>query len=236
MADDMTEPTNSNEPNDSAANDTAAADDKVHVQIVLDRSGSMDAIAAATVDALNGFLAKQRKHPGMLRLSLADFDSQEPFRVAIDAIPIAEVVDLTNDDFDPRGGTPLFDAIGLAVERCDARVAADESEDQVLVILTDGLENASSDFTGPAVSTLLDARQEAGWTVLYLGANQDAFAVGADLGMAGGNVRDFVADDAGIKLAMARTAEAVLDHRSRSRSDRRTLNRDLFDRTERPES
>ena len=76
----------------------ADADDVVHVQIVLDRSGSMRPIAAATIDALNGFLAKQRAHSGMLRLSLVDFDSREPFRIVIDAVPIAEVMDLTEAD------------------------------------------------------------------------------------------------------------------------------------------
>lgn len=205
---------------------------KVHVQIVLDRSGSMGPIAAATIDALNGFLAKQRKAPGQLRLSLADFDSQEPFRVAIDAVPIAEVVDLTSADFDPRGGTPLFDAIGLAVERCDARVAGDAAEDQVLVVLTDGLENASSDFSGPQVSKLLDQRQEQGWAVLYLGANQDAFAVGESLNLSAGNVRDFVADADGIGQAMDRAADAVVYSRMLDASERRSRNLDLFDRSE----
>ncbi len=76
--------------------------DTVHVQIVLDRSGSMDPIAAATIDGLNGFLAKQRKLPSMLRLSLADFDSQEPFRVVAEAIPIAEMRDLTEQPSAPR--------------------------------------------------------------------------------------------------------------------------------------
>lgn len=203
--------------------------DTVHVQIVLDRSGSMRPIAAATIDGLNGFLAKQRAQPGMLRLSLADFDSQEPFRVVLDALPIAEVLDLTEADFEPRGGTPLLDAIGRAVERIDTRVASEHDEDQVLVILTDGHENASTDYAGQVIADLLDARQEAGWTVLFLGANQDAFATGNELNMKQGNVRDFEASPDGIMNAMAMMSTAMVDHRSRSKAERRQHKDDLFD-------
>jgi Mg-chelatase subunit ChlD len=217
---------------DETAKTTPTSDDVVHVQIVLDRSGSMAPIAAATVDALNGLLAKQRAHPGLARLSLADFDSQEPFRVVIDAVPIAEVLDLDEADFQPRGGTPLFDAIGRAVERCDVRAAESPDEDQVLVVITDGHENASTDYTGPAVSNLLDVRQESGWSVLFLGANQDSFATADALKMKQGNVRDFDATPQGIHDAVDLAATAVYDQRTRSKPERRAAKDMLLDEAE----
>lgn len=197
------------------------ATDDVHVQIVLDRSGSMGSIAAATIDAVNGFFAKQRVHPGMLRLSLADFDSQEPFRTVIDGVPISEVLDLTESDYRPRGGTPLLDAIGRAVERLDARAAQLPDEDQVLVILTDGYENASTDYTHARIARLLEARQEAGWAVLFLGANQDSFATGGRMNMRQGNTRNFQASADGVRQAMAQTSEAMLKHRRMEKENRR---------------
>ncbi len=212
-------------PSGSAAGDNGS----VHVQIVLDRSGSMEPIALATVDAINGFLSKQRKEAGVLRITLADFDSQEPFRIVADAIPIAEMLDLTPADYDPRGGTPLFDAIGLAVERCEARSAADAEEDQLLVIITDGHENASTDFTSEQIAKLLEAKQEEGWTILFLGANQDSFATGQGMNMRGGNVRDFTPDAPGIKNALLLTSDAVSSHRGRSRSERVLRKDKLFD-------
>jgi Mg-chelatase subunit ChlD len=218
----------SNTPNDQTADKGA-----VHVQMVLDRSGSMHPIAAATVDAINGFLAKQRKQPGVLRITLADFDSQEPFRIVADAIPIAEMMDLTPADYQPRGGTPLLDAIGLAVERCEARAVADSQEDQVLVIITDGHENASTDFTGQQIAKLLEAKQEEDWTVLFLGANQDSFATGAGINLREGNVRDFSADASGIKDALLLTSDAVSTHRSRGREERARRKDTLFDETDR---
>ncbi len=207
----------------------AEADDVVHVQIVLDRSGSMNPIAAATIDALNGFLAKQRAHPGILRLSLVDFDSREPFRIVIEGVPIAEVMDLTEADYQPRGGTPLLDAIGRSVERLDARVAELPDEDQVLVIITDGHENASTDYTAADIAQLLEARQEAGWTVLFLGANQDSFSTGDTMNMRRGNVRDFDASVDGVQSAMNLAADAVTAHRSRGRTERRSRKDELFD-------
>ncbi len=207
-----------------------AADDlHMHVQIVLDRSGSMGPIAAATVDSINGFLSKQRKQPGVMRISLADFDSQEPFRIVTDAIPIAEMMDLSPDDYDPRGGTPLLDAIGLAIERCTARTVADPDEDQMLVVITDGAENASSDFTHEQIARMVEAKQEEGWAILFLGANQDSFATGRELNLRAGNVRVFNADEPGIRDAMARASDAVSAQRSRSRSERAEHRHTLLD-------
>jgi len=161
-------------PNRSTPNGPAAEDSTMHVQIILDRSGSMKPIALATVDAINGFLSKQRKQPRHLRISLVDFDSREPFRIVTDAIRIAEIMDLAPSDYDPRGGTPLLDAIGLGIDRCSARVAADPTEDQLVVVITDGAENASTDFTNAQIAELVTAKQEEGWTILFLGANKTA--------------------------------------------------------------
>lgn len=219
---------NANNTNASNPKNTEAAPDKMHVQILLDRSGSMETIAAATIDGLNGFLAKQRAVPGICRLSLADFDSREPFRLIADAIPMAEMRDLGPNDFQPRGGTPLFDALGLAIERCTARAKSDPVEDQILVIVTDGAENASTDFTGPEIAKKLKKRQTKGWTVLYLGANQDSFAVGSDLNLSAGNVANFVATDAGVQSAFDVVDAALVTHRSRTRTERIERKDDLL--------
>ncbi len=204
-------------------------DDLVHVQIVLDRSGSMGPIQEATRDAVNGFFAQQRAQTGRLRLSLADFDSQEPFRVVLDAVPVAEVIDLGPGDFQPRGGTPLLDAIGRAVERCDARCAVDADEDQILAIVTDGYENASTDYSGDTIKQLLASRQAMGWSVLYLGANQDSFSVGEALAMSQGNVDNFVASDEGIGGAFSKLSSAVSSQRSRSKEQRLLYKDSLLD-------
>lgn len=216
--------------------EASAVVDPMHVQIVLDRSGSMSPIAAATVDAVNGFLAKQRAQPGMLRLSLADFDSQEPFRVVVDAVPIAEVLDLAQDDFEPRGGTPLFDAVGEAIRRGDIRVEVQPDEDQMIVIVTDGHENASVRYSGSRVATLLEARQKAGWVVLFLGANQDSASVAEGLGMHAGNAADFDATPAGIADVVDLAAEAVALQRSRSQVERARFSHDLVQETRRTRS
>ena len=98
-----------------------------------------------------------------------------------------------------------------------------------MVIVTDGYENASTDFSADVVSKLLDARQEAGWTVMFLGANQDSFATGESLSMRRGNVGDFDATDQGVRDAMGLASDAIHTHRSRDKQTRRAYKDDLLD-------
>ena len=100
------------------------------------------------------------------------------------------------------------------------------------MIITDGLENASTDYSGADVSTLLDARQESGWSVLFLGANQDAVTTGTELKMKQGNVRDFDATATGVKDAVALASTAVFEHRTPRKAERRQLKDELFDDVE----
>merc|ERR1719158_1679292 len=120
-------------------------DDAMHVFFLLDRSGSMHAIADDVVGSFNSYLHEQRRSVGgSLKLTLAQFDTQEPFKLVHDAMNITEVSDLTQQTFQPRGGTPLYDAMASLVRKADNTVASRKeaglpSERVVLVILTDGL-------------------------------------------------------------------------------------------------
>ncbi len=97
------------------------------------------------------------------------------------------------------------------------------------MIITDGHENASTDFSGEQISKLLEAKQEEGWTILFLGANQDAFATGQGMNMRGGNVRNFRPDEPGIKSALLLMSDAVSSHRGRAREERAHYKDKLFD-------
>lgn len=159
----------------------------VHVSILLDRSGSMGSIADDTVGGFNSFLAKQRAEEGEARVSLVQFDSQDPFEVLIDGIPIQEVTDLDRDSYIPRATTPLLDAVGRLIARCDNDIkscsdAGMPEEDQVVVVITDGLENASREFSRQAIFDLITKRREQGWVFLFLGADQDVWAEGGRFG------------------------------------------------------
>jgi hypothetical protein len=158
------------------------ADDKLYVHVLLDRSGSMESCREQTIAAFNSYVKNLAAQSAATRLSLTIFDS-ESIDLIIDTVRIRDVKRLTNDDFEPRGSTPLLDAVGKTVLAID-RVTLLPDERVALAILTDGLENASQEFKRETIHDLLTTRQEKqNWLVQYLGANQDAWEVGAQLGV-----------------------------------------------------
>lgn len=154
------------------------------IQAIIDRSGSMQEIRSDAEGGFNAFVADQRAQPGSCRLSLAQFDDQ--YEVVHVDVPIDEVPPL---QILPRGTTAMLDAIGRTVIDLGARLAAlpeDQRPGTVLVcIVTDGLENASQEFSYQSVRDLIvQQEQQYSWTFIYLGAGQDAIEQGARMGIA----------------------------------------------------
>ena len=194
------------------------ADSRLYVHVLLDRSGSMESCRDATIDAFNEYV-KSLMHQSRsgTRLSLTTFDS-ESVDVVFNALKINDVPPLTRDTFVPRAMTPLFDAVGQTVASID-KVTLLPDERVALTILTDGLENASKEYKADAVRKLLVDRQErCNWLVQYLGANQDAWNVGATIGVAAAHAMDY---DAGLVAgAMKSMASSVRRYRLRLRPRR----------------
>ena len=151
---------------------------RLYCALVLDESGSMSGLRQATIDGANAWLADQRKDGPEDLLTLVTFDApQDPtkprVRTLYDGVPLKEVVDLTSANYNPDGGTPLFDALGATISRIETDPrAADRSV--VVVVMTDGLENASVEYTHEAIAAKIEQKERDGWTIMYLGANQDA--------------------------------------------------------------
>ena len=209
------------------------SDDPMKVWLLLDRSGSMSRLRRAVVAETNRLLKEQRGQEGDCRITLAQFDSEEPFELIIDDEPIANVRPLRGADYAPRAGTPLFDAIGSLVARADERIRRRQQEgqpeeDQTLIILTDGLENASREFTGAQIAALLDARKEMGWAIVYLGANQDALAEADRIGVDQRSASNFQATDDGLSRAYRSMSRGISERRRMSRPDRRSASADFF--------
>ena len=188
------------------------ADSRLYVHVLLDRSGSMESCRDKTIDAFNEYVGSVRhQSQAGTRLSLTTFDS-ESTDLVFDTMRITEVPKLTRETFVPRGSTPLLDAVAAAVARID-KVTLVPEERVALAILTDGHENASREMTPDAVRKLLVDRQErCNWLVQYLGANQDAWAVGAQLGVAASHSLSFGVDS--VDMAMGSMAASVGRYRS----------------------
>jgi hypothetical protein len=193
----------------------------------------MESIASDVVGGFNRFIADQRAAGDDAILTLVQFDSQNPYEVLVDAAPIAEAPVLDRSSFQPRGGTPLFDAIGqllrAGADRGTARAAEGlEAEDVLVVLFTDGEENSSTTYSRQAIADLIAAKEAAGWTFTYLGANQDAFQSGADLGISAGNVSNFIADTDGTVAMFSDLSTNVTAMRSAKRRGKKVDKDALF--------
>lgn len=189
--------------------------DKTLIAALLDRSGSMQGIADDMRGGFDTYIAAERAQTGTTLVTLAQFDDR--YDVVYQNTPIADVPSL---DLQPRGMTALLDAIGRFITEVGAGLAAlpeDQRPGEVTVlVLTDGHENASSEWTKEAVKQLI-AQQETvyGWDFVFLGANMDAVDVGADIGFAPGKSLTYDADGDGV--AGAWNAVATYSARKRSR-------------------
>lgn len=111
-------------------------------------------------------------------------------------LALSDVPKLTGENYTPCDTTALYDAIGYGLDEARKQWSAKEKpygKDRILfIIMTDGFENASKEFNKETIVTELKKREEAGnWTIVYMGADQDAWAVAGGLGIAKGNVLSY---------------------------------------------
>lgn len=171
------------------------------IAALLDRSGSMADIAADMRGGFDAHIAREREQPGTTLVTLAQFDHE--YEVVYKGRPVGEVPPL---DLEPRGRTALLDAIGRFVTEVGGDLAAlPEAErpgDVTVLVITDGYENASAEWTIEAVRELI-AQQETvyGWDFVFLGANIDAVAVGTAMGFSAGKTLDYDATSVAVQGA-----------------------------------
>ncbi|MFN8188065.1 MAG: vWA domain-containing protein [Gaiellales bacterium] len=161
---------------------TAPRPGALHVAFVLDESGSMERLARAVVTGFDEFVDELREDGGETLLTLTTFDTE--FRHLHLATPLDQVSSLADTGYRPGGMTALFDAVAHAILDTDRRLTEQgcAHEKVMLVVMTDGLENSSTDYTAERLSRLVasyDARPN--WTFVYLGAAHDTLEDARDL-------------------------------------------------------
>lgn len=171
-----------------------------HIGVCMDRSGSMGPLREDTIGGFNAWLTETRKAAkGQdVRLTLQQFDHEHLWLYS--DCPIEQVRKLNTDTYVPRGSTALRDAIGQTIGRLEE---ASTRKDRVLVVIvTDGFENASLEVSAEGLRKMItncEARKN--WTFTYLGANQDAFAVGQAMGIHRGSTLSTVDTAQGTRAA-----------------------------------
>ncbi len=181
-----------------------------HIVCIVDRSGSMQPIARDAIGGYNAFLESQKKQPGEAVVTLVLFD-HEYFRLYT-AVPIAQAPRLDPGNYVPRGTTALLDAMGRTIEDVHAAMTAAEGSGHkvIVAILTDGMENASTDFTLQGVAQRIhDMQLEHGWEFVYLGANQDAISVAGRMNIPSASSARFDATGTGVRDAYEVMGERV---------------------------
>ena len=205
-----------------------------HVAFLLDRSGSMAPLVSDVIGGVNQFLTEQRTQGNDVRVSIVQFDSQDPQEVKVWGAPIAEITDLTTNDFQPRGGTPLLDATGLLIGRvkvdAQARVAAGlAEEDIVFVTVTDGEENQSREFTLAQVKGLVETQTAAGWTFVFLSAGLNAYADAAAMGFDVSNSQAWDRRGDNTRMAFNSVSKGMTNMREKKRRGMAAGNMDFFE-------
>lgn len=180
----------------------------VEILVIADRSGSMSSIKDDAIGGFNTFLEQQQQVEGDANLSLILFDHE--YETPIESKPLHEVSPLTEATFVPRGSTAMYDAIGRSLQELHAR----NPEKAIVCILTDGLENSSSEFNKDTVKSLIEQAEEKGWQVVYLGANQDAFAEGSKMGIRAANINNYEYSSKGIIDAYSTLSASTASYRT----------------------
>ncbi len=179
---------------------------------ILDRSGSMGGLESDTIGGFNAMLDKQKKQNGTAYVSTVLFDHET--QVLHDRLPIDKVAPLTERDYTVRGCTALLDAIGKSVRHIQnihkyAR-AEDVPAHTLFVITTDGMENASREYSGKAIKRLIEKQKsECGWEFLFIGANIDAIATARSFGISEDRAVNYHADEKGTGVVYGAVCDAV---------------------------
>ena len=161
------------------------------IEFVLDETGSMQRVLRQTVAGFNQFVEEQRAQSGDCRLSLTKFESSS-LRTPYENLPISYVPEMNVKTFCPGGGTNLYDAVGLRIDRLAERLGEWKDHPDVLfVVMTDGEDNGSRYFNAKMVADLVHQHRKLGWAFAYLGAGRSAHQIGLEMGFTEGEIRTF---------------------------------------------
>lgn len=176
--------------------------DYTHICIVLDASGSMSDIEDDTKGSFNSFIKAQKAAEGKTVLDIYQFSGE--VRRIVEHVDLASFSDDLMARYTCSGCTALNDAVCTAIDRLGQEFAAMKEEDRpenvLMVIITDGFENASRKFSSSDVKERIKHQTEKyNWEFQYLAANQDAFAAGSAMGIVADNCAAFAATPAGMR-------------------------------------
>lgn len=199
--------------------ETKAAD----LVFILDKSGSMAGLEADTIGGFNALLDKQKKEAGDALVTTVLFNHQ--YELLHDRLPIEEVSPLTDQDYEVGGTTALLDAVGATIQKIgnvQKRASNEKRTGNVMVVITtDGMENASCEYNHPKIQAMIRHQKEQhDWEFIFLGANIDAVKTARQFGIGEEFAVDYHADSSGTELNFKVLNETVSSFRTGQALDR----------------
>lgn len=189
---------------------------------ILDRSGSMSGLEADTIGGYNAMLEKQKKESGEAVITTVLFD--DSYEVLHDRISLRSIEPMTDQEYFVRGTTALLDAVGktiVTISNAQKRAAEGERAKNVMVVITtDGMENASKEFNYEKVRNMIEQhKSQYGWEFLFLGANIDAIATANRFGIEEDRATNYYADSDGTQLNYEVISETISSLRAHNKID-----------------
>ncbi|MCK9593784.1 MAG: VWA domain-containing protein [Methanoregula sp.] len=184
---------------------------------IVDRSGSMGMIKDDAIGGFNQFLKEQKEQPGEATMTIVLFDNQYEFYCS--GKPVKDVEPFNEHTYVPRGCTALNDAIGKAINELDSR----NPKKAIIMILTDGHENSSIEFTKQQIKQLIATAEGKGYAVIYLSADANCFDEGKSYGIGVNNITSFTQDTKGAHVSHMSASFACSDYRTQGRSGMRPM-------------
>jgi len=183
---------------------------------ILDRSGSMSGLESDTIGGYNGLLEKQKQEEGEAVITTVLFDDH--VELLHDRINLRGVAPITEKEYYVRGTTALLDAIGKTISKIgnsQKHTAEEERAERVLfVITTDGMENASREYSRKLVREMIERQKERyGWEFLFLGANIDAAETAESFGIHRDMAVNYNPDGEGTQLNYQVLSDVVASYR-----------------------
>ena len=169
------------QPNELSNGPSENSPQALFVTLILDESGSMQSCKRAAITGFNQYVKSLKDEPAATWFTLTLFNSHRT-EVHYRGVPVSTVPELDVETYRPQDTTPLYDAIGQTLSA--ARQEAPAGLKKLCVILTDGLENASKEYTRKQIFSLIKECEKEGWRFVYLGADHDVWVAGEDLGIA----------------------------------------------------
>lgn len=181
-----------------------------HTIIILDKSGSMESCREATISGFNEQLQTAKNSPENLKIQLTLVTFNNNTTVEKFCESPKDAIELNMDTYKPGGSTAMYDAIGQTLKRFENEVKDDGKTNYLVIIISDGEENASQHFKQNDIAEKLQKLQATNrWTFTYMGANQDLSKVSKGLNIPIGNMMAFNNDSAGVCRGLHHTSSRM---------------------------